>query len=59
MSDRVLVSIFMVFFRASSLPDSGATDTNAQNDNVQEEAKYAQQIVLLNQITGNSINVIF
>jgi len=49
----------MVFLRASSVAGSGASDTNAPHNNVQGAAKWAQQIVLLSQIAGNSINAIF
>jgi hypothetical protein len=58
-SERVLVFIFIGFFRASSVAGSGASDTDAPNNNVQGAVKWAQQIVLLTQIIGNSINAIF
>jgi len=46
-SERVLVFIFMAFFRASSVAGSGASDTDAPHNNVQGVVKWAQQIVLL------------
>jgi len=54
-SERVLVFIFMVFFRASSVAGRGASDTDAP----QGAVKWTQQIVLLSKITGNSISAIF
>jgi len=58
-SERVLFLIFMVFFRASSVAGSGASDSDAPHGNVQGAVKWAQQIVLLSQITGNPKNAIF